>query len=118
MRIESLADWHASGSRAACETSAMKLVEHVARDCEEMTIRVDLLRTRLLAHLLAPCKDAGWEEERAAHLARLFEAEAELLHKEAQQKLRAAEESRSTRENVRGRTAGMIATVQASHGLS
>ncbi len=96
----------------------MNLVEHGARDCEEMTIRIDLLRTRLLAHLLTPCKEKRWEEERAAHLARLFEAEAELLHQEAQEKLRSAQESRVARETVRGRTAGMIATVQASHGLS
>jgi hypothetical protein len=118
MRIESLGDWHASGGGMARETSGMKLVEHEARDGEELTIRVDLLRTRLLAHLLDPRKDASWDEERAAHLARLFEAEAELLHKEAQEKVRSAEERRSTRESLLGRTSGMIATVQASHGLS
>jgi hypothetical protein len=92
----------------------MRLMQQGAPQCSEVTIRVDLLRTRLLSHLLQPCKDTGWEEERTAHLARLFEAEAELLHEEAQEKLRAGKDHQSASEW----TADMLATVQASHGLS
>jgi hypothetical protein len=83
----------------------------------EAKLRVDLLRTRLLSHLLQPAKGEGWQEEKAEHLARLFEAEAQLLHLETEAQAHRLEEIRSAAQEASTHPAGVVATVQASHGL-